>query len=99
MLGNFMVCMITAKRVMFIKILPYHMSNQQQQFKNYTRNKMPDDDDVFEINQPVLNSPDEHYLIPVLLLLLIIDHILNMLNISLRVFQYIAIGFSLCISS
>ena len=61
------------------------MSNQQQQFKNYTRNKMPDDDDVFEINQPVLNSPDEHFLIPVLLLLLIIDHILNMLNLSLRV--------------
>ena len=30
---------------------------------------MPDDDDEFEINQPVLNSPDEHNLIPVFLLL------------------------------
>ena len=66
---------------MFIKILPYHMSNQQQQFKNYTRNKMLDDDDEFEINQPVLNSPDQHYLIPVYLLL-IIHHILNMLSMS-----------------
>ena len=42
---------------------------------------MPDDDDEFEINQPVLNSPDEHNLIPVFLLL-IIHHILNLVNMS-----------------
>ena len=48
------------------------MSNQKQQFKNYTRNKMPDDDDdEFEINQLSLNSPDKHYLIPVFKLLIL----------------------------